>query len=104
MNRREIKRILILSIPYVVLGLIATNIGEACSPKYGQYCPHGKYRCGSHKGSSGGYSYRCYQQYRYSHGFCDCNGISADNSPIPILFHDYRRCSHYGYSNLLASG
>ena len=29
MNRREIKRILILSIPYVVLGLIATNIGEA---------------------------------------------------------------------------
>mgnify|MGYP000190756519 FL=1 len=30
MNRREIKRILILSIPYVVLGLIATNIGEAC--------------------------------------------------------------------------
>lgn len=29
MNRHEIKRILILSIPYVVLGLIATNIGEA---------------------------------------------------------------------------
>lgn len=29
MNRREIKRILILSIPYIVLGLIATNIGEA---------------------------------------------------------------------------
>ena len=29
MNKREIKRILILAIPYVVLGLIATNIGEA---------------------------------------------------------------------------
>ncbi len=29
MNRKEIKRLLILNIPYFILGLIATNIGEA---------------------------------------------------------------------------
>ena len=29
MNRRNLKRLIILSIPYVVLGLVATNLGEA---------------------------------------------------------------------------
>lgn len=29
MKRRNLKRLLILSIPYVVLGLVATNLGEA---------------------------------------------------------------------------
>lgn len=29
MNKREIKRLLILNIPYLLLGLIATNLGEA---------------------------------------------------------------------------
>ena len=29
MNRRNLKRLVILSIPYVVLGLVATNLGEA---------------------------------------------------------------------------
>lgn len=29
MNKREIKRLLILNVPYFILGLIATNIGEA---------------------------------------------------------------------------
>ncbi len=29
MKRRNLKRLIILSIPYVVLGLVATNLGEA---------------------------------------------------------------------------
>ncbi len=29
MNTREIKRLLILNLPYVILGLVATNLGEA---------------------------------------------------------------------------
>jgi len=29
MTKREIKRLLILSIPYVVFGLVSTNLGEA---------------------------------------------------------------------------
>lgn len=29
MSKREIKRLLILNIPYVILGLLATNLGEA---------------------------------------------------------------------------
>ena len=29
MNTREVKRLLILNIPYFVLGLLATNFGEA---------------------------------------------------------------------------
>ncbi|NCC43878.1 MAG: type IV secretory system conjugative DNA transfer family protein [Clostridia bacterium] len=29
MNKREIKRLLILNIPYLILGLLATNLGEA---------------------------------------------------------------------------
>lgn len=29
MNTREIKRLLILNLPYVILGLMATNLGEA---------------------------------------------------------------------------
>ena len=29
MTKREIKRLLILSIPYVIFGLVATNLGEA---------------------------------------------------------------------------
>ena len=29
MNTREIKRLLILNIPYLILGLFATNLGEA---------------------------------------------------------------------------
>ena len=29
MNKREIKRLLILNLPYVILGLVATNFGEA---------------------------------------------------------------------------
>ena len=29
MNTREVKRLLILNIPYFVLGLLATNLGEA---------------------------------------------------------------------------
>ena len=29
MNTREIKRLLILNLPYVILGLLATNLGEA---------------------------------------------------------------------------
>lgn len=29
MNKKEIKRLMILNIPYVILGLLATNLGEA---------------------------------------------------------------------------
>ena len=29
MNTREIKRLLILNLPYMILGLVATNLGEA---------------------------------------------------------------------------
>ena len=29
MNTKEIKRLVILNIPYVILGLLATNLGEA---------------------------------------------------------------------------
>ena len=29
MNTREIKRLLILNVPYLILGLLATNLGEA---------------------------------------------------------------------------
>lgn len=36
MSKKDIKRLLLLNIPYVILGLVATNIGEAWRLAEGQ--------------------------------------------------------------------